>query len=145
MQYKTEFNLKNIKDSQGISLNKLHKETGVSHDFLTALDKNKLVPTFDKLEKIANALNVPIENLVQFVPVSDSLDLNFLGAVYHKNDNNKAKITALMELDKERLRFAGIMIFELTKSNDHSFIINVKLPLNIDISQVTDSPAFLRK
>lgn len=146
MKYKTVSNLKHIRNSQDVSINQLYKQTGISHDFLTNLDNNGLIPAFDKIERIADALNVPIDKLIQFAPVNDSVSLKFLGFVYHTNDDkDKAKITALTELDKDKQRFAGIIIFDVTKNDIHNYTINATLPQNSNIVQDIDNTTMLSK
>lgn len=145
MKYKTISNLKNIRNDQGVSINQLYKQTGISHDFLTNLDNNGLIPALDKVERIADTLNVPVEKLIHFAPVNDSVSLKFLGFVYHTNDDHKAKITALTELDKDKQRFAGIVVFNVVKNSIHDFTINATLPQNSNIVQDIDNKTMLSK
>lgn len=146
LKYKTISNLKNIRNDQGVSINQLYKQTGISHDFLTNLDNNGLIPALDKIERIADALHVPVEKLIHFAPVNDSISLTLLGAVYHTNDDhNKAKITALMELNKDKQRYAGIVVFDVIKSNIHDYTINATLSQSPDIVQNIDNTTMLSK
>lgn len=145
MTYKINSALKNIRKQKGVSINELFEKTGVSRSFLTNLDNNGYIPTFDKLGKIANVLNVPLESLLQISVVSDSLEFKPLGMVYHRNDAKKAKLTALIELDQDKLRFAGIVTFNFLKNNDSEIIINTELPNNSDVINKIDNSKLLNK
>ena len=58
------FNIRNLRRSKGISLNKLHQMTGVSRAYLYDLENNRRFnPTLFILEKIAEELEVNIKNL----------------------------------------------------------------------------------
>lgn len=58
------FNIKNIRKSKGISLNRLHEMTGVSRAYLFDLENNrKFNPTMFILQKIAEELEVNIKDL----------------------------------------------------------------------------------
>lgn len=58
------FNIKKIRKTKGISLNKLHNLSGVSKSYLSNLENNKTFnPTMFILEKISEALQVDIKDL----------------------------------------------------------------------------------
>lgn len=58
------FSIKNIRKSKQISLNKLHKITGISRSYLFDLENNRRFnPTLEMLEKIALALDTDIKDL----------------------------------------------------------------------------------
>lgn len=58
------FNIENIRKSKGISLNKLHKLTGISRSYLFDLENNRRTnPSLIMLEKIAKILDVKVKDL----------------------------------------------------------------------------------
>jgi transcriptional regulator with XRE-family HTH domain len=57
-------NLKRLRTHQGHSLERLAKIAGVSRAMLSQIETGKSVPTISLLLKIANALGVPIANLL---------------------------------------------------------------------------------
>lgn len=58
------FNIKNLRKSKGISLNKLHQMTGVSRAYLHDLENNRRFnPTLFILQKISEVLEVNIKDL----------------------------------------------------------------------------------
>ena len=58
------FNIRNLRRSKGISLNKLHQMTGVSRAYLYDLENNRRFnPTLFILQKIAEVLEVNIKDL----------------------------------------------------------------------------------
>ena len=48
--------------SRGVSVYKLEKSTGLSHGYVAKLDKSK--PASDRLQKIADFFEIPIEQLL---------------------------------------------------------------------------------
>lgn len=58
-------NIRKIRKSLGISINKLSNLSGLSLGYLSDLENNKsLNPTKETLDKIAKALNVPVEKFL---------------------------------------------------------------------------------
>lgn len=58
------FNIKSIRNQNNISLYKLSKITGYSHQYLSKLEKNEVSnPTVHVLTSIAEALNVDVKKL----------------------------------------------------------------------------------
>lgn len=58
------FNIENIRKAKNISLNQLHRLTGLSRAYLFDLENNRRTnPSVEVLEKIANALNVNVKKL----------------------------------------------------------------------------------
>lgn len=55
-------NILKICKERGISVYKLEKSAGLSHGYIGKLDKSK--PTGEKLQKIANFFEIPIEQLL---------------------------------------------------------------------------------
>lgn len=75
------FNIKNIRRSKGISLNKLHEMTGVSRAYLFDLENNRRFnPTIFILQKIAEELEVNIKDLFYSL---DELE-NLKEEMYHR-------------------------------------------------------------
>lgn len=58
-------NLRRLRTSQGHSLERLAKQSGVSRAMLGQIETGKSVPTIALLWKVANALHVPFANLLQ--------------------------------------------------------------------------------
>ena len=57
-------NLKRLRTRQGHSLERLANLAGVSRAMLSQIETGKSVPTISLLSKVANALGVPIANLL---------------------------------------------------------------------------------
>lgn len=58
------FVIKNIRKSKNITLYRLYKLTGLSYSYLSELENNKVFnPSLATMYKIANALNVKIDDL----------------------------------------------------------------------------------
>lgn len=57
-------NLKRLRTRQGYSLERLAKRSGVSRAMLSQIETGKSVPTISLLLKVADALGVPIANLL---------------------------------------------------------------------------------
>lgn len=58
------FNIKTIREQKKITLYRLSKITGISHQYLSNLEKNKVNnPTANVLLAIADALNVNVKDL----------------------------------------------------------------------------------
>lgn len=56
--------IKSIRSQLGLTQNELALRAGISVSYLSMLEKNKRDPSFSTLEKIANALNIPLSILV---------------------------------------------------------------------------------
>lgn len=79
--------IREIRLIKNISLNKLAKMTGISIGYLSDIENNKAQnPTMDKLNKIAEALEVSIND--------------FLGDDYNSNNNNDSEIFSEMMVSK---------------------------------------------
>lgn len=101
------FNIKNIRKSKGISLNKLHQLTGVSRGYLFDLENNrKFNATLFILEKIAEALEVKIKDLF-----------------YADNELNTLKEEMYNRIDKYGLSSKEV----LEISNVIDLLINIKM------------------
>ncbi|WCL51377.1 helix-turn-helix domain-containing protein [Leptospira sp. GIMC2001] len=58
-------NLKLIRHTKGLSLDKLASKCGVSRAMLSQIEQGKSVPTISVLWKVANGLNVPFSDLLK--------------------------------------------------------------------------------
>lgn len=68
-------NIRTIRKSKRISINKLSKISGISLGYLSDLENNKFTnPTLDKLNKIAESLRVDIKD---FFTDKEKLDITF--------------------------------------------------------------------
>lgn len=58
-------NIRTIRKSKKMSINKLSEKTGISLGYLSGLENNKCKnPTMDKLKSIADVLEVPLNQLL---------------------------------------------------------------------------------
>lgn len=65
-------NIRSIRKQRKMSINKLSKITGISLGYLSDLENsNALNPTMDKLNSIASALNVEVDEFLKSDPVSE--------------------------------------------------------------------------
>lgn len=58
-------NIQKLIDARGWTIYRLSKQSGVSLTVLYSLDKKELGPTADTLIKLADALNVTVDELVR--------------------------------------------------------------------------------
>ncbi|MEM7180444.1 MAG: XRE family transcriptional regulator [Spirochaetota bacterium] len=58
-------NLKSLRQSSGLSLDKLASKCGVSRAMLSQIEQGKSTPTISVLWKISNGLNVPFSDLLK--------------------------------------------------------------------------------
>lgn len=65
---KIEILLKEIRKENGISLQQLSKITGISRSHLNYIEKNEKEPSLSMAVRIAQALNVKIDELYKIVP-----------------------------------------------------------------------------
>lgn len=72
-------NIRNIRKNKKISINKLSKITGISLGYLSDLENNKAKnPSIEKLESIAKALNVSVNDFFDKKTL-DTVDRLFVG------------------------------------------------------------------
>jgi len=55
-----------FREQRNLSANKLAKSAKISQSFLSLIERDLSSPSLDTLEKICNALNVPIIQILQF-------------------------------------------------------------------------------
>lgn len=58
--------IKNARNERGYSLRKLGNITGISHSFLGDIEAGRSRPSYEKLVKIVEALDIPLDNI--FLP-----------------------------------------------------------------------------
>ena len=95
------FNIKNIRKSKGISLNKLHNMTGVSRAYLFDLENNRRFnPTMFILEKIAEELEVDIKDLFYSLDELDELkkEMNRRINKFGLNSKEALEISQIIDL-----------------------------------------------
>ena len=59
-------NIRKVRDLKGFSQQALAESIGLSQKQLSRIETNQVSPTFDTLEKICEALNINLKNLLQF-------------------------------------------------------------------------------
>lgn len=65
---RVEILLKEIRQEKGIGLQKLAKMTGISRSHLNYIEKNEKEPSLSMAVRIAQALNIKIEELYKVIP-----------------------------------------------------------------------------
>lgn len=58
------FNLSNVLHSRQISQRGLAEKMGITHPYLSRIINRKATPTLDFVEKVANALDVPVVEML---------------------------------------------------------------------------------
>ena len=65
---KIEILLKEIREKKGLSLIELSKMTGISRSHLNYIEKNEKEPSLSMAVRIAQVLNIKIEELYRIAP-----------------------------------------------------------------------------
>lgn len=65
---RVEVLLKEIRKEKGISLQQLAKTTGISRSHLNYIEKNEKEPSLSMAVRIAQALNIKLEELYKVIP-----------------------------------------------------------------------------
>lgn len=65
---RVEVLLKEIRQKKGIGLQQLAKMTGISRSHLNYIEKNEKEPSLSMAVRIAQALNIKIEELYKVIP-----------------------------------------------------------------------------
>lgn len=99
-------NIRNIRKSKGYSIMRIRELTGLSKSTISELENDKTSPTTETLNKLANALNVPISSFFDEFPAK-KLELNI-----PKSYIDKFKVTSR---DKKQY------IEEIKKVNEYFF------------------------
>ena len=84
-------NLKKIREQRGLSQNKLGTLAGVNQTTIARWENKEIAPSIDNVEDLANALNIPLPDLL-------GKDLRFDNATYMKpivDDENMVQIPVL--------------------------------------------------
>lgn len=95
-------NLKILRTSRGLSLEKLSQLSGVSRAMLGQIELGKSTPTINVLWKIARALNVPFSALISSENKSQSIVLKAKDAKILSSNDGKYVSRALFPFDKSR-------------------------------------------
>lgn len=67
--------VQSLRKAQKISLRRLAAEADISVAYLVNIEKDESSPTFEVLEKFANALNVPVSEMTEELEKGSSLEL----------------------------------------------------------------------
>lgn len=91
------FVIKNIRESKGITIYRLSKITGINRSYLTQLENNKKFnPSLEVMYKIANALDVKVDDLFY-----TELDINNLKEImYDKIDEYGINSKEVLEVSQ---------------------------------------------
>lgn len=129
--------IKKIRKSQGLSQRALAKKAGVSNTTIVNLEKNTATTTIETLQKITEALDTSIDEIIRKIEYEKKKD--------HDIQNfNKSNFTSYLNLSEKRvgavikeLRTSkGISISELSNKTgiDPSLILEIedgKIPVNM--------------
>ncbi|MDX1957540.1 MAG: XRE family transcriptional regulator [Leptospiraceae bacterium] len=113
-------NLKIIRHTRGLSLDKLASRCGVSRAMLSQIEQGKSTPTISVLWKIANGLNVPFSDLIK---EKNNDDLHIL-----KYENTKV-------LYSNSKVFASRALFPFTGSRKTEFYELTLKPGGLDVAE----------
>jgi len=86
--------IKELRKAKGLSQEELSEKVGIDSKHLSRIEVGKSYPSLDTLERIANALNVEIKDLFEFMHLSRNRDLT----------DNISKL--LKEADEDKLRLS---------------------------------------
>ncbi len=86
--------IKELRKAKGLSQEELSEKVGIDSKHLSRIEVGKSYPSLDTLERIANALNVEIKDLFEFMHLSRKRDLT----------DNISKL--LKEADEDKLRLS---------------------------------------
>jgi transcriptional regulator with XRE-family HTH domain len=103
-------NIRKIRRSKKLSINALSKITGISLGYLSDLENNKASnPTMEKLQKIADALNVPVDEFFKTEKIEsepDTKEIDFINKAEEKY-GYRGKKQAKELLDEMEALFSG--------------------------------------
>lgn len=95
--------LRQIRKSKGVTQMALAGKVGISQSNISDIENNKHNPTLDTLQKIADALAVPVVDLFEDDRPSRDAVLSRLMAVYHALPvEERIKVTEIAELMARR-------------------------------------------
>lgn len=119
------------KEHAKISINKLSKISGVSLGYLSDLENNKMNPTMEKLQQIATALNVTVDEFFKendnskiYSPDENEQLSNIEGQLTHieeqfKNTKPTLSIKEQEKLDKEAQEVLDNFAVSLSQNKDY--------------------------
>lgn len=121
-------NIRDIRKEQRISINKLSKLTGISLGYLSDLENDKAQnPSLDKLKLIANALNVPVDELLSTTATNKDIeawDYNLKvcenPSTYEKFNSPEAAMKFILE-QPTIMGYGGFSINELSDQDKIDF------------------------
>lgn len=121
------YKIKSYRKNNDLTLNELGEKVGVTHAYLSRVENNKVIPTDELLEKIAN--NLPYDD-----PVDTLNEFRVLAGYYNNIDEdselyNDLKASGRLEIDKfdpeedddEIKRIKGLE--EFAKKRNHKRIV----------------------
>jgi transcriptional regulator with XRE-family HTH domain len=112
-------NLKRLRKNQGHSLERLAELSGVSRAMLGQIETGKSVPTVSLLWKVADALGVPVTELIATQTGSTTVVLPRSGAAVLASSNGRFARRPLFPLE----RFRGAEFYELRIAPGHSEVM----------------------
>ncbi|MGG1573163.1 helix-turn-helix domain-containing protein [Fictibacillus sp. NRS-1165] len=86
MDHKIGAYIQKLRRQRGISLCKLAVHAGISKSYLSAIENLKTNPSIQVVQKIASALEVPVENIVNREAEIVTLDEEWVELVLHAKD-----------------------------------------------------------
>lgn len=111
-------NLRRLRLRQGLSLERLAKQSGVSRAMLGQIETGKSVPTIGLLWKIAIALGVPFANLIAAEDARGTLVLRRADAKLLSSNQGQFTSRALFPFDSERqVEFYELRLAPLHREN----------------------------
>jgi transcriptional regulator with XRE-family HTH domain len=106
MEYSNNFsdNLTRIRKGKGISQKDLAANSGISARMIAHYEKHVSHPSLEKIEKIAESLNVSIAELLGLIPGNKNTDTSdFLSNINTKTLKQFKKITKLSPIDRSTI------------------------------------------
>jgi len=106
MEYSNNFseNLVRLRKEKGISQKELANSSGISTRMIVHYEKHVSHPSLEKIEKIAESLNVSIAELLGLTPGRKNADTSdFLSNINTKTLKQFKKITKLSPIDRSTI------------------------------------------
>lgn len=101
-EIKTGTQIKSIRISKNITLEKLSKLSGVSKSYLFQIEKNAHNPTINILNKISTALDIPVKILLDTNLENEVIQtISFFKKFDKLSDENKIKIKDIIDIWSE--------------------------------------------
>lgn len=115
-------NIKKYRKLMGITQKELADMVGISGAFMSLIEKGTNKPSEDNLKKIANALSISVDNLLQEETTSPTIEL--LGLLIKLTDNKKIK----WKLLNDNLKDSDIAMFETKIKKVRYLFTYIKVP-----------------